>query len=183
MLFIASQAVSAGAAAGLRATLGVVLGYGVHSVLVALGLAALVASSPLLFDAIRWLGIAYLLFLAYKLIRQAQQSHDLLVVRRRRGGHVWRGFLTALMNPKGLMIYVAILPQCMDQTGNATLQAIVLSVTFMLWCGVVYSILSVALARVGSGNLSDRRRRLIDRTAGGLILLAAGVMAVAPRDG
>ncbi|MBB4005773.1 LysE family translocator [Allorhizobium taibaishanense] len=182
MLFIASQAVSGGSKAGLRATFGVVLGYGVHSLLVALGLAAVVAASPVLFEAIRWIGIAYLLFLAYKLIRSAMQSQDIAVSGRKVENQLSKGFLTALLNPKGMMIYVAILPQFMDhQAGNVTLQAISLSLAFMFWCAVVYSILSLTLSRLGGGNLNDKKRRLIDGTAGGMILLAAGFMASAQR--
>ena len=64
ILFVASQAVSTGTAAGFRATAGIILGYCVHSLLVALGLAAVVAASPLLFEIIRWTGISYLVFLA-----------------------------------------------------------------------------------------------------------------------
>ncbi|MFP3758637.1 LysE family transporter, partial [Cupriavidus sp. SIMBA_020] len=71
ILFIASQAVSGGTAAGFRATAGVVLGYCVHSLLVALGLAAVVAASPTLFEAIRWIGITYLVYLACRLVRAA----------------------------------------------------------------------------------------------------------------
>ncbi|CZT37900.1 LysE family translocator [Rhizobium sp. 9140] len=182
MLFIASQAVSGGSRAGLRSTLGVVLGYGVHSLLVALGLAAVVAASPVLFEAIRWIGIAYLLFLAYKLIRSAMQSQDIAVSGRKVENQLSKGFLTALLNPKGMMIYVAILPQFMDhQAGNVTLQAISLSLAFMFWCAVVYSILSLTLSRLGGGHLNDKKRRLIDGTAGGMILLAAGFMASAQR--
>ena len=73
ILFVASQAVSTGTAAGFRATAGIILGYCVHSLLVALGLAAVVAASPLLFEIIRWTGISYLVFLAAKLVRAAMR--------------------------------------------------------------------------------------------------------------
>ena len=72
ILFVASQ-VSTGTAAGFRATAGIILGYCVHSLLVALGLAAVVAASPLLFEIIRWTGISYLVFLAAKLVRAAMR--------------------------------------------------------------------------------------------------------------
>jgi threonine/homoserine/homoserine lactone efflux protein len=160
ILFIASQAMSAGTPAGLRATTGVLLGYGVHSFLVALGLAAAVAASPMLFEAIRWAGITYLVYLASKMIRAALRPGDLVV-------------------PKGMMVYVAILPQFMDRhAGSATVQAVVLSAVFMFWCAVVYASLCFALGRVGRRRLSDRKRRLIDGSAGGMVLVAAGFMAL-----
>ncbi|MCC6949179.1 MAG: LysE family translocator [Bradyrhizobiaceae bacterium] len=182
MLFIASQAVGRGTFAGLRATAGVVLGYCVHSMMVALGLAAVVAASPILFETLRWIGISYLLYLAYKLIRSALTPGAIAVS----GGHVkdqlTKGFLTALLNPKGMMIYIAILPQFMGSEGNAALSAMLLSTAFMFWCAVVYSILSVVVGRAGGmRTLSDIRRRMIDGVAGGMILLAAGFMGTAHR--
>jgi threonine/homoserine/homoserine lactone efflux protein len=182
MLFIASQAISGGRAAGLRATAGVVSGYGIHSILVALGLAAVVAASPFLFEVIRWVGIAYLLFLAYKMLRSALRPGAITIPKVQVDNQLSKGLLTALLNPKGMMIYVAILPQFMDHNGNATVQAVLLSLAFMFWCAVVYTILSLALARVGGGGgLSDRKRRIVDGGAGGMILFAAGFMALAKR--
>jgi threonine/homoserine/homoserine lactone efflux protein len=178
MLFIASQAVSGGTAAGLRATVGVVAGYCVHSLAVALGLAAVIAASPVLFEAIKWLGIAYLVYLACKLIRAAFRPGSLAVPANRVKNQLYRGFLTSLLNPKGMMVYIAILPQFMDrQGGNLTLQAVVLSLAFMFWCAVVYSVLCIALGRLARRELSDARRRAIDGAAGGMVLMAAGVMA------
>ena len=92
------------------------------------------------------------------------------------------GFLTSLLNPKGMLVYLAILPQFMDrQQGNTTVQALLLSAAFMFWCAVVYSAVCVGFGRLGGGSLSELRRRLIDGTAGGMILLAAGFMALAHR--
>lgn len=179
ILFIASQAMSGGTRAGLRATTGVLCGYGVHSLLVALGLAAVVAASPVLFEVIRWVGITYLVYLASKMIRAALRSGDLVVPRGQVANQLYKGFLTSLLNPKGMMVYVAILPQFMDRHGgNATLQAVVLSAVFMFWCAVVYASLCLALGRVGRRRLSDTRRRMIDGSAGGMVLIAAGFMAL-----
>jgi threonine/homoserine/homoserine lactone efflux protein len=179
MLFIASQAVSGGTPAGLRATTGVLFGYSVHSFLVALGLAAVVATSPILFEVIRWAGITYLVYLAFKLIRAALRAGELVVPDGPVTNQLYKGFLTSLLNPKGMMVYVAILPQFMDrQGGNATLQAVVLSAVFMFWCAVVYAAVSLALGRVGRRGFSDTRRRLIDGSAGGMVLVAAGFMAL-----
>jgi threonine/homoserine/homoserine lactone efflux protein len=179
ILFIASQAMSAGTPAGLRATTGVLLGYGVHSFLVALGLAAAVAASPMLFEAIRWAGITYLVYLASKMIRAALRPGELVVPKGHVANQLSKGFFTSLLNPKGMMVYVAILPQFMDRhAGSATVQAVVLSAVFMFWCAVVYASLCFALGRVGRRRLSDRKRRLIDGSAGGMVLVAAGFMAL-----
>lgn len=179
MLFVASQTLCGGALAGLRSTAGVCLGYVVHSTLVALGLAALVAASPLLFEALRWLGVAYLLYLASQLIRSALRAGSLALSAAAPGKHqLRRGFLTAFLNPKGMMIYFAILPQFMSHTGSVGLQALVLSAIFVALCGIVYATLSVVVAAVGKRrSFSDRRRKWVEGTAGGLLIVAAGRLA------
>ncbi|WP_350326850.1 LysE family translocator [Pectobacterium aroidearum] len=180
LIYIASQAVSGGTSAGLRSTTGVIIGYCVHSLLVALGLAAIVTASPVLFEAIRWTGIGYLVYLAYKLIRAALRPGGIAISEQQVKGQLYKGFLTSLLNPKGMMIYIAILPQFMNQqSDNITYQAFILSAIFMFLCAVIYSIASVILGHMGNGKLSDLRRRQIDGVAGGMILIAASFIALA----
>ncbi|QND51486.1 LysE family translocator [Phyllobacterium sp. 628] len=178
MLFVTSQAISGGTAAGLRATTGVCLGYVVHSALVALGIAVLVAASPVLFEALRWTGIVYLVYLACKLIGSALSANKLNLASTAITAQVRRGFLTAVLNPKGMMIYFAILPQFIHPGGSVPLQAAILSAAFIFWCGTVYTVLSLAIGRIGSrSTLSDRRRRMIEGGAGGMLIAAAVFMA------
>lgn len=179
MLFVASQTLAGGAPAGLRSTLGVCLGYVCHSILVALGVAAVIAASPILFEALRWLGIAFLVWLALQLIRSAMRPGGIALSARPAQRQVRRGFLTAFLNPKGMMIYVAILPQFIDHTGSVAAQAAVLSAIFVGLCGLVYTVLSLAIGTLGRGvRFDDRRRRIVEGTSGGLLILAAGRLAV-----
>jgi threonine/homoserine/homoserine lactone efflux protein len=177
MLFIASQAIG-GAPAGLRATAGVCAGYVVHSLLVALGLAALIAASPLLFEALRWTGVAYLAWLACRLLRSAMQSGAPQVSAATAARPFRRGFLTAALNPKGMMVYFAILPQFMHGGDPPAGQALLLSAIFIGLCGLVYAALSVALASAGrAGGLSERKRRWVEGVSGGCLIVAAGRLA------
>lgn len=178
MLFIASQAISGGASSGRRATAGVCTGYVVHSLLVALGLAAIVATSPLLFGALRWIGVAYLVYLAFRLIRSALSAGKLALQPGMGGAPFKRGFLTAALNPKGMLIYFAILPQFMHGAGSATWQALILSAIFIGLCGAVYTVLSSVIASTGgTGSFSDRRCRWIEGVSGSFLLIAAGKVA------
>ena len=178
MLFVASQALSGGAGAGLRGTAGVCLGYVVHSAFVALGLAAVIAASPLLFEALRWLGVGYLVYLAVKLLQSAMRPGGVALAAVAGGASLRRGFLTAFLNPKGMMIYFAILPQFMTHDANAALQAVLLSAIFVALCGLVYTVLSLTIAGLGRrGGISDHSRRVVEGSAGGLLIVAAGFMA------
>jgi len=178
MLFVASQTLSGGASAGLRSTAGVCLGYAVHSALAALGVAAIIAASPMLFEALRWLGVTYLIYLAFQLIRSAMKAGDLTLLAVPANSKLRRGFLTAVLNPKGMMIYFAILPQFMQHGGSIALQALILSAIFIALCAMVYTSLSIGIAAMGkNGGFSDRRRRWVEGTAGAFLIVAAGRLA------
>ena len=99
MLFILSQVMGKDAKAGMMATVGVCCGYLVHSILVALGIAAIIVSFPVLFETIRWLGIAYLLYLAFGLLKSVFSKNALNIEKRRQLIRFKRIF-TALLNQK-----------------------------------------------------------------------------------
>lgn len=179
MLFVASQAMAGGVRAGLRATGGVMVGYCIHSLGVALGLAAVLASFPLVFELIRWAGIVYLLYIAVRLLRSALSSNGLQIERAQHTATFWRGVITSLLNPKVILLYIAILPQFMDQhAGNLHQQALTLSAIFMLLCGVTYTAVSILAGQLNGSQLSDQRARKIDGTAGFMVLVAAGLLAI-----
>lgn len=174
MLFILSQVMGKDAKAGMMATVGVCLGYLVHSVLVALGIAAIIVSFPILFETIRWLGIAYLLFLAFSLIKSVFNTQKLAIEKKNTAKPIQKGFVTALLNPKGMLIYFAILPQFIDKTGNTISQGLILSFIFIGLCFVVYGGLSVIFAKISQNTqLDERKQKWIDGGSGGLLMLAA----------
>ncbi|MBF7684229.1 LysE family translocator [Acinetobacter sp. B10A] len=175
MLFILSQAMGKGPRTGVMATSGVCLGYMVHSVLVALGISAIIMAYPILFEIIRYIGVMYLLFLAFSLFRTALTQGNNLSLNSKVTKHpIKKGFFTALLNPKGMLIYFAILPQFIDRQGNTVLQGLTLSFIFIGLCFVVYSVLSVVCARFVQGrNIQAKQQKWIDLGSGGLIMLAA----------
>lgn len=175
MLFIVSQAISGSAAAGLRATSGVCAGYVVHSLLVGAGLAAIVAASPVIFESLRWTGVAYLFYLGLQLLRSALKQQPARLPKVRMAHPFRKGLLTAVLNPKGMMIYFAILPQFMRHDQPAAAQAFVLSAIFIVLCGLIYSALSmvVAATRTETRPTSDRRRRYVEGASGAVLIAAA----------
>lgn len=174
MLFILSQVMAKDAKAGMLATAGICLGYLVHSVLVALGIAAIIVSFPVLFESIRWLGIAYLLFLAFGLIKSVFGQNKITIEKKLSSSPIKKGFLTALLNPKGMLIYFAILPQFIDQAGNTVNQGLILSLIFIGLIFVVYGSLSIVFAKVTQKtHIDERKQKWIDGTSGSLLMLAA----------
>ncbi|SCB41574.1 LysE family translocator [Rhizobium multihospitium] len=177
-LFVASQTVSGGAIAGLRSTAGICIGYIVHSTLAALGVATIIIAFPVLFMLLRWVGIAYLAYLAARLIGSSLKAGQVTPASRIATSGFRRGFLTSVLNPKGMMIYFAILPQFINHDGNVALQASLLSAVFIGLCAIVDVILSLVLAAIGSrAGFSDRHRRWTEGIAGCLLLIAAWRLA------
>ena len=174
MLFVLSHVMGKDAKAGMMATLGICLGYLVHSVLVAVGLAAIIVSFPILFETIRWLGIAYLIYLAVTLLRSVFSKNTIRIENKSTSSPIKKGFFTALLNPKGMLIYFAILPQFIDKTGNTVAQGLLLSLVFIGLIFIVYCALSLVFAKISQKTqIDERKQKWIDGTSGGLLGLAA----------
>lgn len=179
MLFILSQVMGKNAKAGMMATVGVCSGYLVHSILVALGIAAIIVSFPLLFDAIRWLGIAYLLYLAANLLKSVFSKKQINIEKKSTANPIKKGFFTALLNPKGMLIYFAILPQFINKSGDTVSQGLILSCIFIGLIFVVYCSLSIAFAKLTQkAQIDERRQKIIDGTSGGLLAAAAAWLMI-----
>lgn len=174
LFFIAAQGLSGGRGAAARANAGVLLGYSAHAVLGALGVAALVASHPVLFEVLRWTGIAYLSYLAIQLVRSACKPGKLAIDASTQPASIRKGFLTSFLNPKGLLVYFAILPNFMTPTDAVATQAVVLSAIFIGLCAVVYGLIGYVAAAVGQrGAVNDKYRRMVDGFAGGMLAIAS----------
>jgi len=131
-----------------------------------------------LFGVLRWAGVVYLAWLALTLIRSAFRPGRLLLVKTSDKVSLRRGFLTSFLNPKGLMVYFAILPNFMSPGDSIALQAAVLSAIFIALCGVVYSAVGLVVSSIAErGSFNDRRRRCAEGAAGALLILAAGRLA------
>jgi threonine/homoserine/homoserine lactone efflux protein len=113
VLFIVARSAGASRRAGLLSVAGVGLGNAVHAAATALGLAAVLASSPLAFAGVRWLGAGYLLYLAArKLAGREPAPGDLGGAAAPPGRAVLgQAFLVALLNPKTALFFLAFLPQ------------------------------------------------------------------------
>lgn len=179
MLFILSQVMGKDAKAGMMATVGVCCGYLVHSILVALGIAAIIVSFPVLFETIRWLGIAYLLYLAFGLFKSVFSKSVLNIEKKTSANPIQKGFFTALLNPKGMLIYFAILPQFIDKSANTVSQGLILSFIFIGPIFVVYCGLSILFSKISQKTqIDERKQKWVDGSSGGLLALAASWLII-----
>lgn len=135
MIYLISRSICQGRVAGLISLGGVALGFVVYMLCAALGITALVMAVPYAYDALRFAGAFYLLYLAWQAIRpggrSAFQVRDLPKDSPRR--LFLMGFVTNLLNPKIAIMYLSLLPQFID-AGNGSIlgQSIILGLTQIL---------------------------------------------------
>lgn len=112
MMFISASGAAGGPRAGIAAALGVSIGSLFHTVLAAGGVAALIRTHPLAYDALRWAGAAYLMWLAVQAWRAGPPQPG--EGSRSMGRAFRRGALTNILNPKVSIFVLAFLPQFTD---------------------------------------------------------------------
>ncbi|CAB3664698.1 LysE family translocator [Paraburkholderia rhynchosiae] len=182
-LQVLARGISQGRAAGLVAALGFAAGITFHTTLAALGVAALLRSSPLAFQAIKLAGAAYLVWIGIKALR----SHGLATAHERTPQPLMTVFRQSvfgnLLNPKVTLFFIVFLPQFVQPHGeqSVTVQMLELGALFMLQTVAVFSLFGVCAGIIGGW--LKRRPRVgvwLDRLAGATFI-AIGIR-VALRD-
>lgn len=149
MMFCLGQGLRSGRRAAMAANFGIAAGGMVHTTLAALGLGALVAAHPAAFEAIRWLGVGYLLWLAVAALRSSPFSSDARVVPVPAGRAFWQGLMVNLLNPKVILFILAFLPQFVDPARPILPQFLTLGVVFSLGGLVVNGAVGVFAGSIG----------------------------------
>lgn len=149
-LFVLSQSAAHGRSAGLWVMAGLSTGLLFHTTAVALGLAAVFQASAVAFTVVKVVGVAYLLFLAWKAFTAKAQELG-IAEKSSNGGFYWRGVIMNVTNPKVSIFFLAFLPQFVSpESGSVTMQIITLGLMFIVATIVVFG----AIAFMG-GALRD----------------------------
>ena len=130
MLMVLTRSVAQGRLAGIVSTIGISLGCYVHAVIAGLSLSGVLVLAPYAFDAIRWLGAAYLLWLGWQALRGSGglQMPQPAAPRLAPWAVLRQGFLCNVLNPKVALFFLALFPQFMEpDPDTALLQALVLA--------------------------------------------------------
>ena len=140
MIYLISRSTAQGAAAGMVSLGGVALGFVFYMLCAAFGITALLFAVPYAYDALRLAGAAYLLWLAWQVMKPNGRApfhlRELAVDGPRK--LFLMGFVTNLLNPKIAMLYLALLPQFIDPAQGSVL---VQSIAF----GMIQIVISVSV--------------------------------------
>ena len=162
-----------GSKAGLMNVAGTQAGVVIWLAIAAAGLTAAIQVMGVWFDALRYIGAAYLVWMGIKLLRS---KGDLAVAvdRARPGGSFFlQGFIVIMSNPKMLVLFGALIPPFLSKDGNMTQQTLMLGLTFAVIAAVGDTCYALMAGRAGSW-LSRSRIRAIE-IASGLCLSLGGV--------
>ena len=151
-LFVLMQSATHGRRAGILVVLGLCTGLLGHTAAVALGLAAVVATSAIAFTVLKFVGAAYLLYLAWSAWRAPAVQASGAVLQPQSGSSLyWRGVLMNLSNPKVALFFLAFLPQFVQpQQGPVVWQTIQLGAIFMLATLLTFGAISFFAASIGN---------------------------------
>jgi threonine/homoserine/homoserine lactone efflux protein len=173
MAWLAVTGASVGRRAALAATAGIALGLAIVGLAAAFGLAELLQSSPNLFAALRYAGVAYLFWLAWSAwVGEREVSPGQI---RDGSMQIWfrHGVFLNLLNPKAAIFFVAILPNYIDVSLPVMPQTLLLSSCYVAIATLVHLALSLLAGRAHNWFQNDRHAVLIRR------LCAMSIAAVA----
>lgn len=157
MALVLSASVFQGRRNGLMVAAGLALSRALHVSLAGIGLAALLKTHPLLFDAVRWVGASYLCWMAWAILRARETSAGDDPVASAGGWQaLQRGFLTNLLNPKALMFCALLLPQFISPSGNLFEQYLILG-SILVLLGALFDVVYIYAASDLASRFSGSR--------------------------
>jgi threonine/homoserine/homoserine lactone efflux protein len=184
VLYVVGRSIDQGRTAGLASVLGITTGTIVHITAATVGLSSLILASKVAFDAVRYVGAAYLILLGVRRLLTRGQEEAVGARPPRTLRRLYsQGLVVNLLNPKTIVFIFAFIPQFVDVgAGHVWLQILLLGLTF---AGL--GLMSDSLYAIVAGTVADRLRGTslvarVERWFGGTILIGLGVASalVAP---
>jgi len=179
VLYIVTQSVSYGRRAGISSVAGITTGTLVHIAAATVGLSALLASSALAFDMVKYLGAAYLIAVGIRRLAGLEREQAPYPRRTRDLGRLYRqGIVVNVLNPKTALFFLAFLPQFVEPTrGAAWVQILALGLLF-----AALGFLSDSVWAAVAGTLGERLRRsarfpAVQRYVSGSVFVGLGAVA------
>ncbi|MBC7135891.1 MAG: LysE family translocator [Oceanibaculum nanhaiense] len=178
MIYLISRSICQGRVAGLISLGGVALGFVFYMLCAAFGITAIVLAVPYAYDALRFAGALYLLWLAWQAVRPGGRSP--FQVRALPADSPRKlfamGFLTNLLNPKIAVMYLSLLPQFIDPANGSVLtQSLALGATQIVISVAVNSVIAIAAGSIAAFLIARPGWILVQRWLMGTVLAAMAV--------
>lgn len=160
-IFILTKSIGQGKKAGMVSALGIGAGNIVHTIFAAFGLSLIIAKSILLFNIIKFVGAAYLVYLGYKMWTNKAQLNTGEIVSAKKVNY-WKmirdGIVANVLNPKVAIFYIAFLPQFSDPTLKNTILPFLLLGTTFITTGTIWCFMLAVFASTLFGKLKKNKK-------------------------
>jgi threonine/homoserine/homoserine lactone efflux protein len=177
VLYITARSANQGRLAGLVSVLAIETANFLQAVAATLGLSAILLSSALAFDVVKYLGAAYLIYLGIrKLLIREEETENGDVKPESLSRIYWQGFMINLLNPKTALFYFAFLPQFVDPAkGNVTLQTLFLGAIFVGMAFITDSMYALLASSLSERLRGNRQYQKGQRYFAGLVYVGLGI--------
>lgn len=176
VFMVIGQALSRGTRAAMACIAGDVAGGIVVITASYLGLGLMLASSSLAFMAVKWAGVAYMVYLGVAQILSARNLKEIKATPSSRGS-LGAGFLTGVLNPKAIMFYMAFLAQFIEPNAPQLPQFLILMTTSVVVIALILGAYAFLASYVGARLQSIKARKRMGYAGGSFFLGGSAVMA------
>ena len=158
---------------------GIISGLAIHMLLGLFGVSLLISNHPMLFNMVRWLGAAYLIYIGIKSLRAGNNelTVDTGTLAFRPGKAYRDGLLCNLLNPKILMFMVAAFSQVIAPE-TPTTDKLLISLSIFVETAVLWSCFILLLNRGSLQRFLNRYQRRINKVTGGLLISLGGFIGL-----
>jgi threonine/homoserine/homoserine lactone efflux protein len=179
VLYIVTRSIDQGRKAGLASVLGVELGNLCHAMGAALGITAILLSSALAFDIVKYLGAAYLIFLGIRKLTAREETQEAQIAQEKSLRQVFsQAVIVAILNPKTALFFFAFLPQFVDATSQIVpLQMLALGLIFVTMAIMTDSLYALAAGTAGKWLRGSLRYLRFQRYFSGTVYIGLGISA------
>jgi threonine/homoserine/homoserine lactone efflux protein len=177
VLYITARSANQGRLAGLVSVLAIETANFLQAVAATLGLSAILLSSALAFDIVKYLGAAYLIYLGVrKLFARQEETENGAIKPESLSRIYWQGVAINLLNPKTALFYFAFLPQFVDPAkGNVTGQTLLLASIFVGMAIITDSSYALITSSLAERLRGSRHFRKGQRYFAGLVYVGLGI--------
>jgi threonine/homoserine/homoserine lactone efflux protein len=176
VLYITARSASQGRTAGLVSVLAIETANFMQAAAAALGLSAILLSSALAFDVVKYLGAAYLIYLGLRKLLNKEDGANQEIKQESLARIYWQGFAINLLNPKTALFFFAFLPQFVDPArGNVIAQNLLLGAIFVGLAIVTDSLYALLASSLAEKLRGSQRFQSGGRYFAGLVYVGLGI--------
>ena len=179
IMYVFTRSLAGGRREGILSSLGTFVGGFAHVIAAGLGVSAVLATSAAAYQAVRWTGAAYLVYLGVRMFRSAGQS-EIIKDETAAGNPFTQGIVTEVLNPKTALFFLSFIPQFVNLHAGAVFGQFLLlgAITVMLNTSADL-VVAMFAGPIGQKLLASRRARKNQRRATGALMIGLGVYVVA----